>query len=78
MEYTATFFSHFGALCFAEELSREGVACRMMPVPRALSSSCGTSVRFEDPGDPARFGGEELEAVYVRTPEGYRAVVDRR
>lgn len=45
MYYIATFYSHFGAMHFKKEA---GVSsARLMPVPRNLSSSCGTCVRFE-------------------------------
>ena len=43
--YIVTFFSHFGAVRYKQLCAEAGVACRMMPVPRDLSSSCGTCVR---------------------------------
>lgn len=50
MYYIATFYSHFGAMRFKRETT--GIkAPRLMPVPRKLSSSCGTCVRFEGPAD---------------------------
>ena len=44
--YIATFFSHFGAIRFSKELKAAGIAGTLMPVPRKVSSSCGTCVRF--------------------------------
>lgn len=45
--YIATFFSHFGAIRFERELRACGIKGIMKPVPRTLSSSCGTCVEFE-------------------------------
>ena len=47
MIYIATFFSHFGAMQYKKICDKTGISSRMMPVPRALSSSCGTCVRLE-------------------------------
>lgn len=45
-EYIATFFSHFYAVRFHRKLTAEGLEARCRPVPRDLSSSCGTCVWF--------------------------------
>jgi hypothetical protein len=45
--FIATFFTHYGAVSFNRYCKEHGVASKMMPVPRFLSSSCGTCVRFE-------------------------------
>lgn len=47
MTYIATFYSHFGAICFQKLCETHRIPARLMPVPRTLSSSCGTCVRFE-------------------------------
>ena len=44
--YIATFFSHFGRCALAGSCGRRGIDCALMPVPRQISSSCGTCVRF--------------------------------
>lgn len=46
-QYIATFHTHLSALITSRTLSEKGIAARMMPVPRKLSSSCGTCVRYE-------------------------------
>ena len=51
MTYIATFYSHFGAICFQKLCETHRIPARLMPVPRTLSSSCGTCVRFEG-GEP--------------------------
>lgn len=47
MTYIATFFTHFGAIEFRRICASRGWEARLSPVPRTLSSSCGTCVYFE-------------------------------
>ena len=47
MTYIATFYSRYGAIRFKKQCEAKKMAAKMMPVPRNLSSSCGTCVRFE-------------------------------
>ena len=49
--YIATFFSHFGAMRFFREREASGCHAKLSPVPRALSSSCGTCVVFDAADD---------------------------
>ena len=65
MEQIATFHTNFGALTFHRKLTGLGDDAVMMPVPRKLSASCGTCVRFRLPFDPAAMADEDLEAVYA-------------
>lgn len=44
MQYIATFFSHFGAVRFQHLCTERGWQAQVRPVPRSLSSSCGTCV----------------------------------
>ena len=48
-QYVATFFSHFGALRFQRLCTKLGYEAQLAPVPRSLSSSCGTCVLFSAP-----------------------------
>lgn len=74
MEQIATFHTHLGALRFEKRLRADGdTEAVMAPVPRKLSASCGTCVRFALPFDRA-WANEDLDAVYVREGVGYRAV----
>lgn len=68
--YIATFFCHFGAMRFKKLCDRLGWPARMMPVPRNLSSSCGTCVRYE--GKWRSLSGSQLEEVeqIVQVDEG--------
>lgn len=47
MIFIATFYSHFGAVRFKKNCESLSIPAVTMPVPRDLSSSCGTCVRFE-------------------------------
>lgn len=47
MRYIATFYSHFGAIRFEKNCKKQEIPAKLMPVPRTLSSSCGTCVSYE-------------------------------
>ena len=73
MSRIATFFSHFGAVSFRKTCEGAGIQARLMPVPRSLSSSCGTCVRYEgETACPADVWPQEVEQVVQALPEGYR------
>ena len=46
-QFIATFHTHLSALMTSRALNAAGAKAGMMPVPRKLSSSCGTCVRCE-------------------------------
>ena len=46
-EYIATFHTHLSAMRSQRTLERNGIPSRLSPVPRALSASRGTCVRYE-------------------------------
>ena len=63
-EKIATFHTHLGAIKFHKLLGSLGIDAVMMPVPRKLSASCGTCVRFN--GDfQESWADEDLDAVYI-------------
>ena len=70
MTCIATFYSHFGAIRFKRTCDSLGLPANVMPVPRNLSSSCGTCVQFEGdcPDDPP----QEVEQIVSVSPDGYR------
>ncbi|MCI6887232.1 MAG: DUF3343 domain-containing protein [Lachnospiraceae bacterium] len=73
MIYIATFYSHFGAIRFKREALSGIQKPQLMPVPRNLSSSCGTCVRFEADAD-YQFAGDvrdEIEQIVRETELGY-------
>ena len=65
-EYIATFHTHLSALMTSRNLAGLGVNARMMPVPRKLSSSCGTCVRYLAEGPNLDAMDEDVEAVYEK------------
>ena len=72
MKYIATFFSHFGAIRFEKDCRKKEIPARLMPVPRALSSSCGTCVSYEDNDhDIETFITDEVEQIVEVLDSGY-------
>ncbi len=72
--YIATFFSHIGAVRFGRTLRALGVEHVLMPVPRRVSSSCGTCVRFTAAALPP-LEEPELEALYRQQDEIYQQIL---
>lgn len=73
MKYIATFYSHFGAIRFKKLCDTKGFTARIMPVPRDLSSSCGTCVQWEgSPVSSSEIQTDEVEQMAEITENGYR------
>ncbi|MBR5498267.1 MAG: DUF3343 domain-containing protein [Clostridia bacterium] len=72
--YVATFFSHFGAVKFSRRLKSLNIAHMLKPVPRKVSSSCGTCVEFEC-DSPLSLLGDELDAIYANQGEDVYAEI---
>ena len=68
----ATFFSHFGAMRCKKQCDETGITAKMMPVPRSLSSSCGTCVRMEAENAEALPRTEEMEQIALEKEKGYQ------
>ena len=72
MTYIATFYSHFGAIRFKKLCTGRGWKAQVMPVPRDLSSSCGTCVRYEgEELHPTAEIPEEVEQIVLVGTDGY-------
>lgn len=65
----ATFHNHYGALQFRRRV--EGAALR--PVPRSLSSSCGTAAFFYDDFN-VDMADDNTESVYIKRGEKYERI----
>ena len=65
-EYIATFHTHLSALMTSRALTNLGVRAQMMPVPRKLSSSCGTCVRYMADQPHLDAMDEDVEGVYEK------------
>lgn len=63
-QYIATFHTHLSALLTSRALQNAGCTARMAPVPRSLSSSCGTCVRYEGASPMLEVMDEDVERVY--------------
>ena len=73
--YIVTFFSHFGAVRYKQLCGERGITCRMMPVPRDLSSSCGTCVRCQERWlRPEGEAAQDVEQVAAWDGTGYTSV----
>lgn len=73
--YIATFYSHFGAMSFKKLCEAQGNSAKLMPVPRNLSSSCGTCVRFQAEdfhiNEEIFQRAEEIEQIVEVAADGY-------
>jgi len=69
-KYIATFFSHYDALTFFNLLKGDGIAAKLIPVPRKVSASCGTCVSFDSYSIPD-LQDCEIEAIYVEADGKY-------
>lgn len=63
-EYLATFHTHLAALKTHRALTAEGISARMAPVPRKISSSCGTCVFYSAETECASLLDRDTEAIY--------------
>ena len=63
-EYIATFHTHLAALMTCRNLNGRGAKAGMMPVPRKLSSSCGTCVRYQAEEPLLEAMDADVEGVY--------------
>ena len=78
-EYIATFHTHLSAMRSQRTLSANGVSARLAPVPRALSASCGTCVRYEaDTPNLSKMDGDVELVVRVAAPDEYETLLENR
>ena len=74
--YVATFHTHLSAMLTCRTLTDSGLEARMAPVPRSISSSCGTCVFFTAE-DPCReLMDEDAERVYEQQGQEYLLLLD--
>lgn len=72
MQYSvALFHSITGALQAEKRLKEKGVAIKLIPVPRQLSSDCGVCLRFERKDEPEVRSALEEERIDI---QGIRAL----
>lgn len=74
-QYIATFYSHFGAIRYKKICEQNGCEAKVMPVPRTLSSSCGTCVGYT--GDKHIIDDkylDEIEKIVMVIADGYENI----
>lgn len=77
-EFIATFHTHLAALMTSRNLNGHGARASMMPVPRKLSSSCGTCVRYQADEAMLEQMDSDVEAVYeVIGREEYTCLMEK-
>lgn len=74
MNYVATFYTHAAALLTDRAMKKHGIASRLAPVPRELSSSCGTCVHYQSDGPCFELLDRDTEQVAEQTDAGYRVI----
>ena len=74
--YVATFHTHLSAMLTCRALTAAGLEARMAPVPRSISSSCGTCVFYAAQEPMAGLLDEDTERVYEQQGESYQMLLD--
>ena len=64
--YVATFHTHLAAMRTCAALKKDGLEAKLAPVPRRLSSSCGTCVFYQGEDPRLEAMDRDVEAVYRR------------
>ncbi len=67
--YIITFYSHFGASRLKSEMRKAGTEVQLKPVPRFLSSSCGTCAVFEAESLIFPQNMDEVEQIVMLKPD---------
>jgi len=74
-KYIATFHSHYGALTYCQALKNQGINARLAPVPRQVSSSCGTCVLYTNDNPIDLDELDELDGVFLDGKGGLECVI---
>ncbi|MBI9095458.1 MAG: DUF3343 domain-containing protein [Sphaerochaeta sp.] len=72
--FIATFYSQYGAVQFLKYARDNHIDCKLAPVPRVLSSSCGTCAHFMSNDWKTGFVMKDLETIYKASDNGYERV----
>lgn len=78
MEYLATFHTHFDAVKYHKYLREAGIAAVLKPVPRKLSSSCGSCVSFmfADELPVEQIATSDIERLYRVEGKNYLLLIE--
>jgi len=68
--YIATFFTQFAAFQSHKKLEKAGIKAKLRPVPRSLSSSCGTCIEYDAETPCEEYMASDLEQLLVKKADG--------
>lgn len=74
-QFIATFHTHLSALMTQRSMEAAGISARMAPVPRVLSSSCGTCVFYTALDHCQTLLDADTEAVYAENDGAYQLIL---
>ena len=75
-EYLATFHTHLAALMTLKNFEQHGVKGRLAPVPRSVSSSCGTCMFYAAETPLTELLDEDAEGVFETEGGAYKRVYE--
>ena len=76
IQYVATFYTHFAALRSCKNLCAHQIEAHMAPVPRCLSTSCGTCLKYEADQPHKELMHEDYESIYRVSDDGKYSIVE--
>lgn len=75
--YIATFHTHLAAMRTERMLTQRSVPAKLAPVPRTLSASCGTCVRYASDAPMLECMDRDYERIVELTaPDAYRTLFE--
>ncbi|MDD5924282.1 MAG: DUF3343 domain-containing protein [Clostridia bacterium] len=69
--YLITFFTHYGAISTKKRLQDISITSQIAPIPRKISSSCGTCLIYESDSPHRELIDMDFEAVYLLENDEY-------
>lgn len=75
--YIAVFHTHLSALRTYRALAAAGYDAKMAPVPRALSSSCGTCVHYSGEDEAPSFMDTDYDYIVKVVGDGRYEMVNK-
>ncbi|WBW95703.1 DUF3343 domain-containing protein [Oceanirhabdus sp. W0125-5] len=76
MTYFALFFTYTGAIKYEKFLKSKGCPCKIMPVPRKLTSNCGVGAKFTFEEDINSVISEDIEKLFKVDGEEYTLIYE--
>lgn len=73
-KYVATFHTHVSALKTNKNMEKAGINSKINPVPRKLSSSCGSCIYFESKEPNIDLLDDDTESLYLIKDDDYTLI----